>query len=260
MQPDFSGAAAVVNIGKGALGVIKLVIQATETKQAALFVDFPPPEAGSGKILIEDGEYDSETYYGMMIGLNATVTMCGGEVHGGNDSGPGYAGVGLIYGGKFNMAGGHIVGADTNEGFEHFGAGLGLLPSADTFPTATITGGTITGGSYLGGDGNYYSISMYAGNMTTVHLAGGKLSGDFFVEPKGTVVVYGETYLSYENGYLNGKLCDGSELGNLLVYGGGNVELKGCGDAPKIEECGKKGKTGKGDAPHRTRQKAPKAK
>ena len=251
-----------MNIGKSAAGVIKLVIQAIETKQAALLVNFPPPEAGSGKILIEDGEYASENYYGMIIGPNATVTMCACEVHGGNNSGPGFPGVGLIYGGVLNMAGGNIVGADTNEGFEHFGAGLALWPDALTYPTATITGGTITGGSFLLEDGNYYSISMYAGNMTTVHLAGGNLSGDLYVESEATIFVYGEKYLSYENGLLAGKLCDGSELGvgGLLVYGGGNVELMDCSDAPKIEECGKKAKSGKGDALHRTRQKASKAK
>jgi hypothetical protein len=251
-----------VNIGKSAAGVIKLVIQAIGAKEAALLVNFPPPEAGSGKILIEDGKYASENYYGMIIGPNATVTMCGGEFQGGNDNGPGFPGVGLIYGGALNMAGGNIVGADTNEGFEHFGAGLALWPDPDTltYPTATITGGTIMGGSFLEDDGNYYSISVYAGNMTKVHLAGGKLSDDLYVAPEATVVVYGEKHLSYENGMLAGKLCDGSELGGLLVHGSGNVELKGCGDAPKIEECGKKGKTGKGDALHRTRQKGSKAK
>jgi hypothetical protein len=251
-----------LDFGGRVAGAIKLAIRATatETKQAALFVGFPPnlPLADNDPvtILIEDGEYVSDTFFGIMVGPNkATLTMCGGEVHGGNDSGPGYAGVGLIYGGEFNMAGGHIIGADTNEGFEHFGAGLMLYPDAalGTFPTATITGGTIMGGSFLGEDGNYYYMSMYAGNKTTVHLAGGKLSGDLAVDSDATVVVYGEKHLSYEEvlsdgityGFLNGKLCDGSELGNITVYGGGHVELKGCSDAPKIEECGKKAKSGK---------------
>jgi len=280
LQTDFFGATAVVNIGKSAAGVIKLVIRAIETKEAAVSVDFPPPEAGSGKILIEDGEYASENYYGMMIGLNATVTMCGGEFHGGNNpDSHSYPGVGLIYGGALNMAGGNIVGGNSLELSalsSHYGAGLALWSDTLTYPTATITGGTITGGSFLGEDGNYQSISVYAAKKTKVHLAGGNLSGDLFVEPEGTVVVYGETDLSYENGMLTGKLCDGSELGNISVYGGGNVELKGCGDAPKIEECGKKsdatsnysspptsgktGKKGEGDAVHRTRQKASKAK
>ena len=264
LQPNFFDVSGVVNIGKGASGVIKLVVRAIETKQAALLVGFPlVTEYVPASILIDGGEYASDNFSGMMIGPGATVTMCGGEVQGGNagnDSGPGYTGVGLIWGGEFHMAGGHIVGADTNEGVEHFGYGLTLLPDADTFPTATITGGTITGGSYLGVDGNYYIISVYAGNMTTVHLAGGNLSGDLYVEPKATVVVYGETYLSYKNEILTGKLCDGSELGGLTVYGGGNVELMDCSNAPKIEECGKKGKTGKGDAPHQVRQKTSKAK
>jgi hypothetical protein len=262
LQSDFFGATAVVNIGKSAAGVIKLVIRAIETKEAAVSVDFPPPEAGSGKILIEDGEYASENYYGMMIGLNATVTMCGGEVHGGNGNGTGFPGVGLVYGGVLNMAGGNIVGGNSSALSSHYGAGLALYSDASTYPTATITGGTITGGSFLGEDGNYHSISVYAGYMTKVHLAGGNLSGDLLVEPEGTVIVYGEKYLSYENGLLTGKLCDGSELGvgGLLVHGGGNVELMDCSDAPKIEECGKKAKSGKEDALHRTRQKGSKAK
>ena len=254
--PDFFGVTAVVNIGKSVVGKISLVIQAIGAKEAAVSVNFPPPEAGSGKILIEDGEYVSENYFGMMIGPNAAVTMCGGEFYGGNDNGTGFPGVGVIYGGALNMAGGNIVGGNSSALSSHYGAGLALWPDATTYPTTSITGGTITGGSFLLEDGNDYSISIYAGNMTTVHLAGGNLSGDLYVEPEGTVVVYGEKYLSYENEMLTGKLCDGSELGGLSVYGGGNVELMDCSDAPKIEECGKKGKSGKGDAVHRARQKS----
>jgi hypothetical protein len=211
--------------------------------------------------LIEGGEYVSNNYSGMMIGLDAAVTMCGGEFYGGNSEGTAYPGVALVWGGTLNMAGGHIVGGSQSDEFDaYLGAGLVLYPDAalDTSPTATITGGTITGGSYLYEDGNYSNISIFAGNMTKVHLAGGKLSGDLYFEPEATVVVYGEKHLSYEEvlsdgityGFLNGKLCDGSELGNITVYGGGHVELKGCSDAPNIEECGKKAKSGKDAAFH----------
>jgi hypothetical protein len=279
LQPTFFDATGVVTFGKGVVGAIRLVIKATETKQAALVVGNPLIQNVPATILIEGGEYVSNNYSGMMIGLDAAVTMCGGEFYGGNSEGTAYPGVALVWGGTLNMAGGHIVGGSQSDEFDaYLGAGLVLYPDAalDTSPTATITGGTITGGSFLYEDGNYSNISIFAGNMTKVHLAGGKLSGDLYFEPEATVVVYGETYLSYENGMLNGKLCDGSELGGISVYGGGNVELKGCGDAPKIEECGKKsdatsndsipptsgktGKKGKGDAVHRTRQKASKAK
>ena len=265
MQPTFFfDVTGVVTFGKGVVGAIRLAIKATETKQAALVVGNPLIQNVPATILIEGGEYVSNNYSGMMIGLDAAVTMCGGEFYGGNSegTGSGFPGVGLIWGGEFNMAGGHIVGSDADDLSSYNGAGLMLYPDTalDTFPTATITGGTITGGSFLDEDGNYSNISIFAGNMTKVHLAGGKLSGDLYFEPEATVVVYGETYLSYENGMLNGKLCDGSELGGISVYGGGNVELKGCGDAPKIEECGKKAKSGKEDALHRTRQKGSKAK
>jgi hypothetical protein len=282
LQPTFFfDVTGVVSFGKGVVGPIRLAIKATETKQAALVVGNHLIQNVPATILIEGGEYVSDNYSGMMIGLDAAVTMCGGEFYGGNSEGTAYPGVALIRGGVLNMAGGHIVGGSGSQSDEldaYLGAGLVLYPDAalDTSPTATITGGTITGGSFLYEDGNYSNISIFAGNMTKVHLAGGKLSGDLYFEPEATVVVYGETYLSYENGMLNGKLCDGSELGGISVYGGGNVELKGCGDAPKINECGKKsdatsnysipptsgktGKKGKGDAVHRTRQKASKAK
>ncbi len=259
---NFFDVTGVVTFGKSAAGVIKLVVRAIETEQAALVVGFPLTENVPASILIDDGEYVSDNYSGMMIGQNAAVTMCGGEVHGGNNPG-GYPGVGLIHGGEFNMAGGNIVGGNSLELSalsSHNGAGLVLWSDTLTYPTATITGGSVKGGSFLGEDGNDYTISVYAGNTTKVHLAGGKLSGDLYFEPEATVVVYGEMNLSYENGLLTGKLCDGSELGGLSVYGGGNVELKDCSNAPKIEKCGKKGKTGKGNALHRTRQKASKAK
>jgi hypothetical protein len=165
----------------------------------------------------------------MMIGLDAAVTMCGGEFYGGNSEGTAFPGVALVWGGVFNMAGGNIVGGNSSALSSHYGAGLALWPdTTPTYPTATITGGTIKGGSFLEDDGNYSNISIFAGNMTKVHLAGGKLSGDLYFEPEATVLVYGETYLSYENGMLNGKLCDGSELGGISVYGGGIEGLWRC--------------------------------
>ena len=209
-------------------------------------------------LIVNGGNYSSMAGTGMIFGIQANVTMCGGMIYGGsmlndyeNKTTP-FAGMLVHSGATLHMAGGSIKGGDGNEIESSDDHGPALIVHTDVAGLSTtaaiITAGTITAGKNP--NGTSYSLGVLQGAQVVV--SGGTFSGDWFVAGDLTVYTKKHHFMN-KDGKVSAVLCDGSYLDNVYILedGEGSVTwiAESCEQAPKVSGCdvggSRKGKGGK---------------